>query len=29
MLHRLTATMCWLILGTGLAPAFAQPAEEA
>jgi uncharacterized protein (TIGR03067 family) len=29
MMHRLTSAMCWLILGTGLVPAFAQPAEEA
>ena len=28
-MHRLTTAMCWLILGTGLVPAFAQPAEEA
>jgi uncharacterized protein (TIGR03067 family) len=28
-MHRLTSAMCWLILGTGLVPAFAQPAEEA
>src|SRR5262245_3499896 len=28
-MHRLTAAMCWLILGTGLIPAFAQPADEA
>ena len=28
-MHRLTPVMCSLILGTGLAPAFAQPAEEA
>jgi uncharacterized protein (TIGR03067 family) len=27
--HPLTAAMCWLILGTGLALAFAQPAEDA
>lgn len=26
---RLTAAMCWLILGTGLMLAFAQPAEDA
>ena len=26
---RLTSAMCWLILGTGLVPAFAQPAEDA
>ena len=25
----LIAAMCWLILATGLVPAFAQPAEEA
>jgi uncharacterized protein (TIGR03067 family) len=29
MMHRLTAAMCWLILGTGLVLAFAQPAEDA
>src|SRR5262245_62790282 len=28
-MHRMTWAMCWLILGTGLAPAFAQLAEEA
>jgi uncharacterized protein (TIGR03067 family) len=28
-MHRLTSVMCWLILGTGLVPPFAQPAEEA
>jgi uncharacterized protein (TIGR03067 family) len=28
-MHRLTSAMCWLILGTGLVLAFAQPAEEA
>jgi uncharacterized protein (TIGR03067 family) len=28
-MHRLTSAKCWLILGTGLVPAFAQPAEEA
>jgi uncharacterized protein (TIGR03067 family) len=28
-MHRLMSAMCWLILGTGLVPAFAQPAEEA
>ena len=28
-MHRLTSAMCWLILGTWLIPAFAQPAEEA
>ena len=28
-MHRLTSAMCWLILGAGLVPAFAQPAEEA
>jgi uncharacterized protein (TIGR03067 family) len=28
MLHRLTSAMCWLILGTGLVLAFAQPAED-
>ena len=28
-MRRMTWTMCWLILGTGLVPAFAQPAEEA
>jgi uncharacterized protein (TIGR03067 family) len=28
-MHRLTSTMCFLILGTWLAPAFAQPAQEA
>ena len=28
-MHRLTPMMCLLILGTGLVPAFAQPAEEA
>ena len=27
-MHRLTSAMCWLILGTGLVLAFAQPAEE-
>ena len=27
-MRRLTSAMCWLILGTGLVPAFAQPAEE-
>jgi uncharacterized protein (TIGR03067 family) len=29
MMHRMTAAMCWLILGTGLVIAFAQPTEEA
>jgi uncharacterized protein (TIGR03067 family) len=29
IMHRLTSVMCWLILGIGLVPAFAQPAEEA
>jgi uncharacterized protein (TIGR03067 family) len=29
MMHRLTSAMCWLILGTGLVLAFAQPAEDA
>jgi uncharacterized protein (TIGR03067 family) len=29
IVHRLISVMCWLILGTGLVPAFAQPAEEA
>ena len=28
-MHRLTAGVCLLILGTGVVPAFAQPAEEA
>ena len=28
-MHRLTLAMCWLILGTWLAPAVAQPAEDA
>ena len=28
-MHRLTSAICWLILGTALAPAFAQPAKEA
>jgi uncharacterized protein (TIGR03067 family) len=28
-MHRLTWAMCWLIIGTALVPAFAQPAEEA
>ena len=28
-MHRITGAMCLLILGTGLVPAFAQPAEEA
>jgi uncharacterized protein (TIGR03067 family) len=28
-MHRLTSAMCWLILGTGLGFAFAQPAEDA
>ena len=28
-MHRLISAMCWLILGTWLGPAFAQPAEEA
>ena len=27
-MHRLTSAMCWLILGTGLVLAFAQPAED-
>jgi uncharacterized protein (TIGR03067 family) len=27
-MHRLTSRLCWLILGVGLVPAFAQPAEE-
>jgi uncharacterized protein (TIGR03067 family) len=29
IMHWLTLTMCWLILWTGLVPAFAQPAEDA
>ena len=29
IMHRLTSAMCWLILGTWLVPAFAQPTEEA
>jgi uncharacterized protein (TIGR03067 family) len=29
IMHQLTSAMCWLILGTWLVPAFAQPAEEA
>src|SRR5262245_37574787 len=28
-MHRMTWAMCWLVLGTGLVPAFAQRAEEA
>src|SRR5947207_2035990 len=28
-MHQLTSSMCWLILGTWLVPAFAQPAAEA
>ena len=28
-MHRLTSAMCWLILGTGLVLAVAQPAEDA
>jgi len=28
-MHQLTWAMCWLILGIGLGPAFAQPAEDA
>jgi uncharacterized protein (TIGR03067 family) len=28
MMHRLTSAMCWLLLGTGLGLAFAQPAED-
>jgi uncharacterized protein (TIGR03067 family) len=28
-MHGLTLAICWLILGTWLVPAFAQPAEEA
>jgi uncharacterized protein (TIGR03067 family) len=28
-MHRLISAMCWLILGTGLVSAFAQPTEEA
>jgi|tagenome__1003787_1003787.scaffolds.fasta_scaffold20322812_1 uncharacterized protein (TIGR03067 family) len=28
-MRRMTWAMCWLILGTGLVPAFARPAEEA
>jgi uncharacterized protein (TIGR03067 family) len=28
-MRRMTWVLCWLILGTGLVPAFAQPAEEA
>jgi hypothetical protein len=28
-MHRLTSALCGLILGTALAPAFAQPAAEA
>ena len=27
-MRRLTSAICWLILGTGLVPAFAQKAEE-
>jgi uncharacterized protein (TIGR03067 family) len=27
-MHRMTWAMCWLILGTVLLPAFAQPAEQ-
>ena len=27
-MHRLTSAMCWLILGTGLVLAFAQPAAD-
>jgi hypothetical protein len=29
MMHRLTSALCWLILGTGLVLALAQPAEDA
>ena len=28
-MHPLTSAMFWMILGTGIVPAFAQPAEEA
>ena len=28
-MHRLSAVICWLILGSWLVPVFAQPAEEA
>jgi uncharacterized protein (TIGR03067 family) len=28
-MHRTTWAMCWLILGTGLVPAFGHPADEA
>ena len=28
-MHRLTWAMCWVILGAGLVPAFAQPAQDA
>jgi hypothetical protein len=28
-MHRLTLAMCWLILGTWLVPAVAQPTEDA
>ena len=28
-MRRITWAVCWLILGTGLVPAFAEPAEEA
>jgi uncharacterized protein (TIGR03067 family) len=28
-MHRMTWAMCWLIIGTGLVPAFADTAEEA
>jgi hypothetical protein len=28
-MHRLTLAMCWLIFGTGLVLAFAQPDKEA
>ena len=28
-MRQMTWAMCWLIFGTGLAPAFAQPADEA
>jgi len=27
-MHRLTSTMCWLVLGTGLVATFGQPADE-
>jgi uncharacterized protein (TIGR03067 family) len=28
-MHRLMSALCWVILGTGLGPAFAQPAGDA